>query len=633
MLKVRAGLALFAFHILVGFGFMAGLSALFGLSPMQRLGLLAFHLLVNGIFWTVVLILAGVVLTRWPVLSIAAGLIPAILLVLTVLIYAADEIYIREAGLLVSYTLASGALREAGHHMDLLAPPAVWGTLAAFFLTTCCLYVWLGRAGLIDWGKIPVDSWRFTRRLSRFMRVFIAAILLVSCFGASYGFVRVWRNGEGSLFMRQILPWYIWRREPLFGFVMLSFVQDKGILFPPNSRNLKAAAEDAQEREHYGQHAGPRKNVILIIVDCLRADHLSINGYPRRTTPFLERLQAAGRLRQVAEMRSTSNNSPGGILGTLLSRSYVDLGPGLFGVQDVLHSQGYKVNFIMSGQHTSYADLGKLYGPSVDFVFDGNDTHEFFSTDDRLLFEGLSKVPSQNRANPQPAFFYFHLMSAHSTGIRLPRYSVFQPAFARLWGNIFGTNSTEMSLNTYDNGILMADATIEQLMTELQRKGYLQNSLLMILGDHGDAFGEHGCWHHSNGNPLFEQVLRIPLLIVDSPDAPYRNLTNATQLDIAPTILERLSLPVPRSWQGRSLQQPDETRVTFHYDMMSDTGQAVVSREDGKEWKLLHSGRTGPQQEALYELRSDPGEDRNRVNDPAAADALRHLRTLLASQK
>jgi glucan phosphoethanolaminetransferase (alkaline phosphatase superfamily) len=66
-------------------------------------------------------------------------------------------------------------------------------------------------------------------------------------------------------------------------------------------------------------------------------------------------------------------------------------------------------------------------------------------------------------------------------------------------------------VNRYDNGILRADSFIRELFSSLDRKGYLQNSIVMILADHGEELGERG--HYGHGSNLYQSQIRIPMLI------------------------------------------------------------------------------------------------------------------------
>src|SRR5204862_5169484 len=112
--------------------------------------------------------------------------------------------------------------------------------------------------------------------------------------------------------------------------------------------------------------------------------------------------------------------------------------------------------------------------------------------------------------------------------------------------------------NNYDNGIVEADATIEKLFGKLREKGYLANSLIVILADHGEGLGDHGLGWAGLGHlrTMYQESIRIPLLIYDESDVHYGNLKFATQIDVAPTIVDRLGLRIPPSWEGRSLLSP-----------------------------------------------------------------------------
>jgi glucan phosphoethanolaminetransferase (alkaline phosphatase superfamily) len=361
----------------------------------------------------------------------------------------------------------------------------------------------------------------------------------------------------------------------------------------------------------------------VFLVDCLRADHLSLYGYHRETTPFLARLREEGRLRQVAQARAACNCTPCGVMSALASREQADLGQGMFSLHDVLHDRGYRTHFILAGWHDVWYDLRALYGTSIDYYYEGTQTERYLPDDDLLLLEGLEPVPA---SDGRPAFFYFHLMSAHDTGVYGPEFSRWQPALTFQLGGTFSLrgNDPVKSGNTYDNKLLKADRIIEQLFGALDQKGYLRDSMVVILGDHGQGLGEHG--HYGHGRRLYEEDLRIPLLIVDDPAVSYRHLSTALQADVAPTILDRLDLPVPATWTGRSLLAAGPgPSFSTHYGCMGGN-HAAVFKAQGKNWKLIRGRADG---EELYELGSDPSERRNLVAVAAAGKALARGRALL----
>src|SRR5262249_26904415 len=120
--------------------------------------------------------------------------------------------------------------------------------------------------------------------------------------------------------------------------------------------------QELQVRSSYPRGQSFRKrNVIFIFVDSLRADHMSVYGYARPTTPFLEKLRDAGRLRQVQLALSTCAESDCGILSTLGSRPFRHLQPENFTLLQLLHDQGYKIYQILSGNH-DWGGLRRGYG-------------------------------------------------------------------------------------------------------------------------------------------------------------------------------------------------------------------------------------------------------------------------------
>ncbi|MFN0121539.1 MAG: sulfatase-like hydrolase/transferase, partial [Blastocatellia bacterium] len=455
----------------------------------------------------------------------------------------------------------------------------------------------------------------------------LVALIAIAVIAMGYGaaMTRFW-NGS-------VMKLLLWRREPLTSLVILSrphLIPEnvRTILFPPSEHRMDVAAADARERERYKAVVDPaairRRNVIMIAVDCMRADHLPFYVYTRETTPFMSALHAQGRLHKIDGARSICNCTPCGVLSALASRDYDDLGCGLFMLPDLLHDQGWRTHFILAGWHSVWYDLRELYGQSIDHYFEGSQSAAYLPDDDRLLLEGLAAAPP---ASGSPAFFYFHMMSAHDVGVYRPEYARWRPALSFTLGGTFtqGRNDPQMAVNTYDNKLLMADAIIRELFSALDQKGYLRDSLVVIFGDHGQALGEHD--HYSHGKLLYEEDLRVPLLMIENTATPgvrYENPAHASPLDIAPTILDRLSLPAPQTWRGQSLLKSAARATTRHIGCQG--GVAVVETEGAKTWKYIHTGGNFPEREELYELQSDPAEQRDLMNDPAAAAARERLR-------
>ena len=118
---------------------------------------------------------------------------------------------------------------------------------------------------------------------------------------------------------------------------------------------------------------------------------MSLYGYERPTTPFLDRLRDEGRLRVVRHVLATCPESRCGISSLLTSKTYATLLDEHFTIQKLFAGQGYAVHFVLSGDH-ELLDLRRVYG-EVTTYFDGNLSTRFEPTDDRVLFEGLDAIP------------------------------------------------------------------------------------------------------------------------------------------------------------------------------------------------------------------------------------------------
>jgi hypothetical protein len=372
-----------------------------------------------------------------------------------------------------------------------------------------------------------------------------------------------------------------------------------------------------------------RRNVIVIIVDSLRPDHMSLFGYERETTPFLSGLYQAGRLTPIERATSTCAESNCGIMSTFASKPLSQLVPENYKLFELLQDQGYATYLLLSGNHGLF-NLDHFYGSDRTLLFDGTNSRRYGPNDDRVVLEALEQVPPIQEG--EPAFFYVHLMSPQLVGVKLPEYRVYDPSDVKNdWGTLLrGTYDQATVVNNYDNGVTQADALLEQLFEQFERKGYLDDSFVVILADHGEMLGERGSYGHITR--LDRQLMNIPMLFYDSDPGPIQSRARtlqtdyATQIDVAPTILDGLGLPIPASWQGRSLFEPLTDRVTHHQTTVRQPWSVAVWRRDDAIYKYVHPSLGDDQ---LFELRSDPEERRDLIGsaDPAL---LRYLRAELA---
>lgn len=342
------------------------------------------------------------------------------------------------------------------------------------------------------------------------------------------------------------------------------------------------AADVAARRDYPRVTEFRRRNVLVFTIDSLRADHAGVCGYARDTTPFLSELKRDGRLRALPSAVAVANDSAGGIFAVLGSVYVERQSPSNFTLSDVLRGLDYHTYLIAAGDHTSFDNMKPLYGTSYQLFSDGLGRRSFSVNDDRGILETLAKIPP---ADDRPAFFFFHLMSAHYLGVHLPEHAVWRdedrpaPTGRRHPGP---ANRTDAA---YDAGVRQADAMVRQIFELLRAKGYLRDYVGVVTADHGEALGEHD--HFGHIQQLYQEDLAVPILLLDSSVPPALGARFGCQLDIAPTLLEQLGLPMPTSWQGQPLSRPDAPRTIFLRSKGGRSWRGLIRHEPAVDYKYV----------------------------------------------
>jgi arylsulfatase A-like enzyme len=180
----------------------------------------------------------------------------------------------------------------------------------------------------------------------------------------------------------------------------------------------------------------------------------------------------------------------------------------------------------------------------------------------------------------------------------------------------------------YEAEIRCADAAIGDLLDEMKRRGWLDDTIVVVTSDHGESFREHGTTEH--GWNLYPEVYEVPLVIAwpGRLAGGVRVDRQVSSIDVAPTLLELAGLAVPRSFEGRSLRPLESGRLPDGIavcavglnDYVPDLDYvAVVSREH-----LYIKERRGGADE-LYSLMDDPRAQRNLGEHHPAAGPLAAL--------
>ncbi len=536
------------------------------------------------------------------------------------------NIWILALGVRVFFHLWSG---ESWRRMGLAFSVAIWSLLFVYY---CLVFIGLGSWGrVITWNLIATYAvqWRelvhvLGESVTKMVALSMASVLVVLLLVIGWPKRLMWlqylaaRLSKPATSMIAIGLLLI-SLTNLYGFsqrppveagepVALTFFPERSarmtqIGFLPAAPFLEEK-EVLARKEYQANSKARRRNVVLIVSDALRPDHMGIYGYDRPTTPYLSELDRAGMLYKQARAWSVCGESACGLLAMARSKYVHQQTWNAIALHEVLNLHGYETYMIMGGDHTNFYNLKSAYG-TVDHYYDGASATDFYMNDDAFLLRRTEVMPA---FSGRPVFLQYHFMSTHGLGRRHDKYQRFRPwrNYYRGSGMLGGDDiSIEEAANFYDNGVLQFDQKLQELLGVLKRKGYLDDALVVITSDHGEMLGEHGKFSHLGS--VYEQVLRIPLLMVDFSGNSLAVLDSsipASQVDIAPTILNVLNMPVPSTWSGRALRE-GVTRDFLFFQQGSEVG-LLDFRRDGRVRKYWVNVSTG--KEMIFDVTEQGGE-------------------------
>ena len=354
-----------------------------------------------------------------------------------------------------------------------------------------------------------------------------------------------------------------------------------------------ARAREARRRRARHEAAGlptvGDAHLLLVTVDALRADHLGLYGYARPTSPFLDELARDAVVFERAYAQAPHSSYS---LCSLMTSEYlhetVELGLPLpeATLATVLGEAGYETAaFYTPGIfHTEGEKLRRYDRESFGFRrFDHADTDAERKTD--AVLEEMDRLVA---AGEPPGFFWVHYFDVH------------EPYQDGRFGH--------RDVDRYDGEIARVDAALRRLWDGARRR-LSRPVVLVVTADHGEEFREHGGVYH--GSSLYEEQVRVPL-IVRAPGLPARRIDAPVELvDLAPTLLGLLELPLAESMRGDDLRPLMAGRT----DSLGPAFSAVMRKRmvtDGR-YKLVAELRYGLYE--LYDLRADPHERRNLASE------------------
>ena len=213
-------------------------------------------------------------------------------------------------------------------------------------------------------------------------------------------------------------------------------------------------------------------------------------------------------------------------------------------------------------------------------------------TSPQITRKGLRRL-AEWRDQPTPWFLWLHYFDPHSLYLAHEGVS-----------EAFGTGEKH---DRYDGEIAFTDRAIGHLLSGLESLGMAEQTVVVLFSDHGEEFGDHGGIAH--GHTLHRELLHIPLIIRAPGFAARRVSAPVRQVDVMPTVLELLGLPVPEGLEGTSLVPAMRGEPLPDLPVLGELRQSRLHRSDSLQrggWKLLVD--RAQQRTALYDLTRDPGE-------------------------
>jgi choline-sulfatase len=358
---------------------------------------------------------------------------------------------------------------------------------------------------------------------------------------------------------------------------------------------------------------GAPRNLLLISIDTLRADHLGCYGYAGAQTPRLDALARRG-----LRFETATTVVP----LTLPAHSSLMTGtfPAWHGVRDnggfylgdeqvtlaeVLRSKGYR-----TGGFVGAFVLDRRWGIAQGFdrFFDDFDLDKFAdaASMDTIQRPGAQVVdqalPWLHAEPERPFFAWVHLYEPHAP------YEAPEP---------FRSRFPPTAIGAYDAEIASADFQVGRLLDALQADGRLAETLVVAVGDHGEMLGEHG--EQTHGFFIYEPATHIPMIMAGPGLAPRVVPDQVRLVDVMPTALRLLGVDPPNAVQGASLlplARGEKMALVAHseswYPRYHYGWSELRSVQDGR-FKYVRAPRP-----ELYDLGHDPSEAENRAHDDTA---------------
>jgi len=394
------------------------------------------------------------------------------------------------------------------------------------------------------------------------------------------------------------------------------------------------------------QSRKPQPNIVVVMIDTLRFDRLGAYGNDKNLTPFLDSLAARGHVFRRAYAQSSWTNPS--VASFLTSRYQSQHHVFSFGsnlsedeltLPEILQGEGYATgafcaNFLVLPKK------GFAQGFDAFEVVVRREGNRFIKGRADAIHQAalawLDKEQPEGN-DRKPFFLYLHYMEPHapydpplelvdraSQGHEQPNIDNVKQWLRRDL-NPFTEQMLRAAEDLYDAEVMSLDAELRAMFAELEKRGLLENTIVVIVADHGEEFYEHGMvGHHQT---LFEEVIRVPLIIIPPGGEGRTDVDEIVEsVDIAPTLLDFLDIDRPAAFEGSVLPSFGKEPAGHWLGLgPSPTNPPAEPRRAFSELKAKENQRRTPHEHAAivdgeklivgvdgerdyFNLHSDPGE-------------------------
>lgn len=376
-----------------------------------------------------------------------------------------------------------------------------------------------------------------------------------------------------------------------------------------------------------------RPNVVLLIIDTLRADHLGCFGYRRNTTPAMDSLASTGTV--FANVHGQSSWTLPAVTSIFTGLNVREHGAGRRG-NDVyaMSPELETLPLLLNREGYSTKGIFNIYLLSEQFGFHrGFDSFSCEWLGDGRARESVDEAIYwlSGHEGSAPFFLCLHIFDPHDPyDPPRPFDEYYTPSGSQgiTWWPALPDGSLDASeenlehvMGLYDGEIAWTDSQLERLFDHLREEDLHRNTVVIIVADHGEEFLEHGGVGH--GYTMHREIVHVPLILA-GPGIPADSVDRSLrcQMDILPTVLEIASIGIPEHVRGHSLLSPNVPSRAIPASNVNSLIPDITAAVTMGARKLIWNVEDNTSR--MYDIVSDPFEQEPLSPDSDLVDSVLH---------